>query len=91
MASMDTLLGAHVKLTTTAGQSVIGDVFAYDERSHTVVIVSQETQDRQHASLHMFKEAAIADLQVSSAALRRCQFPLQPEGFKRAVFGQEHN
>ena len=66
MASLGSILGAKIALTTDTGDSFEGDLFAYDEKSHTVVLATQDQHDQQHATLRMIRETAIKDLQVRS-------------------------
>ena len=64
MASLSSILGARISVTNDAGESFEGDLFAYDEKSHTVVLASQDKHDQQHATLKMIRETAITDLRV---------------------------
>ena len=73
MASLSSILGAKIALTTDAGESFEGDLFAYDEKSHTVVLATQDKHDQQHATLRMVRETAIKDLQVRAS--HRQRFP----------------
>jgi len=64
MASLGSILGARIAVTTDAGDAFEGDLFAYDEKSHTVVLATQDKHDQQHATLRMLRETSIKDLQV---------------------------
>jgi small nuclear ribonucleoprotein (snRNP)-like protein len=69
MASLNALLGARICITSDNGETYTGDLFAYDEKSHTVVIATQAQHDQQHAALKMIRETAIKDLQVRMPSL----------------------
>ena len=64
MASLSSILGARIAVTSDTGEVFEGDLFAYDERSHTVVLATQDEHDQQHATLRMIRETAIKDLIV---------------------------